>query len=80
VEKHALEPVGIAPAKRTLDLVEEETKMKKKLLMLLLALASVMGARMALATTEDEPCNFEVCCPSRGCFCCDEPCAIRCEP
>jgi hypothetical protein len=53
--------------------------MKRKLLMLSLALAAVMGSLTSLATA-DEPCNFEVCCPSRGCFCCDEPCAIRCEP
>jgi hypothetical protein len=54
--------------------------MKKKLLMLSLALTAVLGSQASLATTDDEPCNFEVCCPSRGCFCCDEPCAIRCEP
>jgi hypothetical protein len=55
--------------------------MRKKLLLLILALASVMGSQTSLAATEDEPCLYEVCCPSRGCFCCgDEPCAIRCEP
>ena len=54
--------------------------MRKKLILLALALAAALGSQASLATADDEPCNFQVCCPSRGCFCCDEPCAIRCEP
>jgi hypothetical protein len=57
--------------------------MRKKLFMLTLALASVVGT---LATSVSAPsaetagtCNFRVCCPGvPTCYCCSRPCSIQC--
>lgn len=54
--------------------------MRKKLILLALALASVVGALTipGVPAAEAGKC-FRVCCPNTGCFCCSQPCFVVCE-
>jgi hypothetical protein len=57
--------------------------MRRKLALLTLALASVLGALMTSGAPRAEAghCNgVTVCCPNTGCFCCANPCFFVCGP
>ncbi|HEY0513561.1 MAG TPA: hypothetical protein VGH73_16750 [Thermoanaerobaculia bacterium] len=57
--------------------------MRKKLFMLTLAMASVLGALSASVSAPPAAaagtCAFKVCCPGvPTCYCCSHPCSIQC--
>lgn len=57
--------------------------MRRKLILLILALVSVVGALMTSVAPAAEAghCNgVQVCCPNTGCFCCANPCFFVCQP
>jgi len=57
--------------------------MRRKLALVTLALAYVVGALMTSSAPRAEAahCNgVTVCCPNTGCFCCANPCFFVCGP
>jgi hypothetical protein len=53
--------------------------MRRKLILLILALMSVAGAlATSVAPAAEAECN-RVCCPNLGCFCCAKPCYFFCH-